>query len=345
MRNWTERKSIRTNEPDLEQLLQIVYMLVNTHRGRAQGFPSSAEMMQSTDILCDAPLTGGDASGRQVASMRALKDQIFPPVFLIPSLPIPIPFCAGPVKSTGPQIHPISYPIRKSAVSFLRVTAASPPGSRTRKINSNMATQNQKNLVEKNKEYAAGFTQGDLALPPAKKYAVGQSLPPFLRDPGPSSREPHRERRLTRSFLHWGVPVTCMDARIDTHAAFGISLGDAHVIRNAGGTALDALRSLVISQQLLGTREIILVKHTGCGMLIFDTPAATGLVEKNLGPGAKAELAKFVGGQGEFQTFGDLEQAVRDDVQFLRESQLIGDDVVVSGWVYEVETGKTRQVV
>ncbi|KAH8176729.1 carbonic anhydrase domain-containing protein [Sarocladium implicatum] len=173
-----------------------------------------------------------------------------------------------------------------------------------------MATPIQRNLVEKNAEYAAKFTQGDLALPPAKKYAV----------------------------------VTCMDARIDTHAAFGISLGDAHVIRNAGGNAVDALRSLVISQQLLGTQEVILIKHTGCGMLIFDTPTATGLVEKHLGSGAKAELSRFVGGNGEFQTFPDLEQAAKDDIELLRSSKLLSDQIALSGWIYEVETGKVRQV-
>jgi carbonic anhydrase len=136
-----------------------------------------------------------------------------------------------------------------------------------------------------------------------------------------------------------------MDARIDPAAAFGISLGDAHVIRNAGGNAVDALRSLVISQQLLGTTEIILVKHTGCGMLIFDTPTATGLVEKNLGTEALEELKQFVGGEGNFQTFTDLETAVKQDVQLLKESSLFKKEIVISGWVYAVETGKTRQVV
>lgn len=136
-----------------------------------------------------------------------------------------------------------------------------------------------------------------------------------------------------------------MDARIDPAAAFGISLGDAHVIRNAGANAVDALRSLVISQQLLGTKEIILVKHTGCGMLIFDTPTATGLVQKNLGSGAIEELSRFVGGQGEFQTFPDVHQAVKDDVKLLKDSALFADDIVITGWIYEVETGKTKQIV
>ncbi|KAK0119062.1 hypothetical protein ONS95_007924 [Cadophora gregata] len=166
----------------------------------------------------------------------------------------------------------------------------------------------QENLVSSNKAYSASFTQGHLALPPAKKYAV----------------------------------VTCMDARIDPASAYGISLGDAHVIRNAGGNARDALRSLVISEQLLGTQEIILVKHTGCGMLTFQNEDATGIVKKNLGEGAAAELAAF---KGDFQPFPDLEAAVKDDVEFLKSSKLIPDSVTISGWVYEVETGKVKSVI
>ncbi|KAH7417200.1 beta carbonic anhydrase clade D [Cadophora sp. MPI-SDFR-AT-0126] len=166
----------------------------------------------------------------------------------------------------------------------------------------------QENLVSSNKAYAASFNQGHLALPPAKKYAV----------------------------------VTCMDARIDPASAYGISLGDAHVIRNAGGNARDALRSLVISEQLLGTQEIILVKHTGCGMLTFKNEDAAGLVTKNLGEEAAAELAAF---KGDFQAFPDLEAAVKDDVEFLKGSKLIPDSVTISGWVYEVETGKVKSVI
>lgn len=137
-------------------------------------------------------------------------------------------------------------------------------------------------------------------------------------------------------------PVTCMDARIDPAAAYGIDLGDAHVIRNAGGSAKDALRSLVISEQLLGTNEIILVKHTGCGMLTFDNNTAAGLVRENLGVDAVKELASFA---GDFQAFPVLEEAVRSDVEFLKGSKLIPESVNVSGWVYEVETGKVRTVI
>lgn len=136
-----------------------------------------------------------------------------------------------------------------------------------------------------------------------------------------------------------------MDARIDPAAAYGINLGDAHVIRNAGGNAVDALRSLVISQQLLGTKEILLIKHTGCGMLTFDNSAATAIVEKNLGASAIEGLSKFAGGERDFQPFPDLKTAVKEDVKLLKDSELIPDDVVISGWVYDVETGKVESVI
>ncbi|ORY35624.1 carbonic anhydrase [Naematelia encephala] len=164
----------------------------------------------------------------------------------------------------------------------------------------------QSNLKQSNAAYAASFDQGHLALPPAKKYLV----------------------------------LTCMDARIDPAAALGITLGDAHVIRNAGASAVDALRSIVISQQLLGTHEIVLIKHTGCGMLTFTNEDARGLVEKNLGKEARAEL-----GDLDFLPFPELDSAVKKDIAFIKQSKLVPDDVIISGWVYEVETGKVRQVV
>ncbi|KAE8447471.1 hypothetical protein EG329_010744 [Mollisiaceae sp. DMI_Dod_QoI] len=167
----------------------------------------------------------------------------------------------------------------------------------------------QENLVKSNEKYASTFTEGHLALPPAKKYAV----------------------------------LTCMDARIDPKSAFGISLGDAHVIRNAGASAKDALRSLVISEQLLGTQEILLIKHTGCGMLTFQNSDAAGIVEKNLGE-AGVEAVKS-GFEGDFQAFPDLEGEVKSDVEWLKANKAIPDNVAISGWVYEVETGKVRSVV
>ncbi|KAI1407729.1 carbonate dehydratase [Hypoxylon sp. FL1857] len=169
-----------------------------------------------------------------------------------------------------------------------------------------MASSIQKNLVEKNTEYASQFAKGDLALPPAKHYLI----------------------------------LTCMDARLDPAAAFGIDLGDAHVIRNAGGSARDAQRSIIISEQLLGTKEIVVIKHTGCGMLTFSNEQAHDLVKKNLGPSAAAEIATL-----DFLPFSDLEYAVREDVGYLKKSATVPDDVAISGWIYEVETGKVRQVV
>lgn len=169
-------------------------------------------------------------------------------------------------------------------------------------------TDIQKNLEAASNSYSSNFTQGSLALPPAKKYLV----------------------------------LTCMDARIDPAAAFGISLGDAHVIRNAGASAEDALRSIIISEQLLGTTEIVLVKHTGCGMLTFKNEDAYDVVEKQLGAGARSELERK---ELNFLPFPDLETAVRDDVRFLKGSTLIPDHVEISGWVYEVETGKTKRVI
>lgn len=134
--------------------------------------------------------------------------------------------------------------------------------------------------------------------------------------------------------------VTCMDARIDPAAAFGITLGDAHVIRNAGASARDALRSIIISEQLLGTNEILLVKHTGCGMLTFKNEDAHAVVQKNLGAEAAGEIKSL-----EFLPFPELDQAVKDDVAYLKGLKVVPDSVTISGWVYEVETGKTRNVV
>ncbi|KAI8281747.1 hypothetical protein K4K60_003983 [Colletotrichum sp. SAR11_57] len=166
----------------------------------------------------------------------------------------------------------------------------------------------QKNVEAASESYSSGFTKGHLALPPAKKYLV----------------------------------LTCMDARIDPARAFGIELGDAHVIRNAGASAVDALRSIVISQQLLGTHEIVLVKHTGCGMLTFENEDAYALVDQNLGAGASAELKSR---SLDFLPFSDLEEAVKKDIDYIKGTELVPQSVALSGWIYEVETGKTKRVV
>ena len=131
-----------------------------------------------------------------------------------------------------------------------------------------------------------------------------------------------------------------MDARIDTHRAFGISLGDAHVIRNAGGSAQEALRSLILSQQLLGTKEVLVIKHTDCGMLYFTEDGVHEAGKKNLGDKAADEIKGL-----EFKVLPNLEQGVKDDIAFLQKSAAIPESVKLSGWVYDVKTGKTTQVV
>ncbi|KAJ5460427.1 uncharacterized protein N7458_001979 [Penicillium daleae] len=151
-----------------------------------------------------------------------------------------------------------------------------------------------------NAKYAASFTKGDLALPPKRKVAV----------------------------------VACMDARLDTARALGLEEGDAHVIRNAGGRASDALRSIVISQQLLGTREIVVVHHTDCGMLTFSDEVIRSKIRSEI----KQDADHIA-----FLPFGDLEQSVLDDIQILKESPLVLD-VPITGYIYEVESGKIVKV-
>lgn len=154
-------------------------------------------------------------------------------------------------------------------------------------------------FLKSNARYAAQFTKGHLPMPPARKVAV----------------------------------VACMDARLDPARALGLEEGEAHVIRNAGGRAADALRSLIISQQLLGTREIVVVHHTDCGMLTFTDPDLRQKVKTELGQDADFP----------FHSFSDLEQSVRDDVAALRTSPFLLR-VAVGGFVYDVKTGRLREV-
>ena len=149
--------------------------------------------------------------------------------------------------------------------------------------------------------YAAAFDKGDLPLPPARKVAV----------------------------------LACMDARLNPQAVLGLAEGDAHVIRNAGGVVTDdAIRSLAISQNLLGTEEIILIHHTDCGMLTFtDAKFTETLVERT---GLKPAWA--------VETFADLDEDVRQSMQRIGASPFIPRSNV-RGFVYEVETGTLREVV
>ena len=130
--------------------------------------------------------------------------------------------------------------------------------------------------------------------------------------------------------------VTCMDSRLHVAQALGLALGDAHILRNAGGRVTeDMIRSLVISQQQMGTREIVVLHHTDCGAQTFKNEESTAFLNQ--------ELGVDVSGQ-DFLPFTDVEESVREDVELLRQSPLIPDDVEISGAVYDVATGRMTVV-
>lgn len=130
--------------------------------------------------------------------------------------------------------------------------------------------------------------------------------------------------------------VTCMDSRLHVAQALGLALGDAHILRNAGGRVTDdIIRSLVISQQQMGTREIVVLHHTDCGAQTFNN--------EDFQEHLKCELGVDVSGQ-DFLPFQDVEESVREDIKLLRECPLIPDDVMISGAVYDVDTGRMIEV-
>jgi len=156
-------------------------------------------------------------------------------------------------------------------------------------------------LLKNNEDYAADFDKGDLPLPPGKKVAV----------------------------------VACMDARLHPTKALGLAEGDAHVIRNAGGVITDdEIRSLAISQNLLGTEEIILIHHTDCGMLTFTDDQFKSQLEESTGQRPDWDS----------EAFPDLEDNVRDSLKRVNDSPFIPNKESVRGFVYEVETGRLREV-
>ena len=130
--------------------------------------------------------------------------------------------------------------------------------------------------------------------------------------------------------------VTCMDSRLHVAPALGLALGDAHILRNAGGRVTeDMIRSLVISQQQMGTREIVVLHHTDCGAQTFNN--------ENFQEHLKCELGVDVSGQ-DFLPFQDIDESVREDMKLLRECPLIPDDIIISGAVYDVDTGSMREI-
>lgn len=151
--------------------------------------------------------------------------------------------------------------------------------------------------------------------------------------------------RYAASFTKGSLPMpparhvavlTCMDARLDPAKFLGLEEGDAHVVRNAGGRASpDALRSLIISYKLLGTQEFLVIHHTDCGMLTFTNDQLRDQLRRDLGGDASAM---------DFLPFADLDESVRQDVVTIRSAPLIPREIPVSGFVYDVGTGKLREI-
>ncbi|EAP99262.1 hypothetical protein JNB_03800 [Janibacter sp. HTCC2649] len=162
-----------------------------------------------------------------------------------------------------------------------------------------MSTTDQ--LLQNAEAYAASFDKGDLPLPPARRIAI----------------------------------VACMDARLNPYGLLGLTEGDAHIIRNAGGViTADEIRSLTISQRLLGTEEIILIHHTDCGMLTFTDDDFKESIRAEVG--IKPEWAA--------EAFSDLDTDVRQSIARIKDSPFIPKKDSVRGFVYEVETGALREV-
>jgi carbonic anhydrase len=176
-------------------------------------------------------------------------------------------------------------------------------------------------VLTANKNYSENFgDKGKLALPPARQFAI----------------------------------LTCMDARLDPAQYAGLSEGDAHVIRNAGGRASDdAIRSLVISYKLLGTKEWFVIHHSNCGMEFFTDEVMRGLLANSLETAALGETGFYdigkepgsnEGAYIDWLTISDRNKAVVDDIERIRRHPLVPKNIPIYGYVYEVETGKLVEV-
>jgi carbonic anhydrase len=157
-------------------------------------------------------------------------------------------------------------------------------------------------LVENAKRYRERFDRGSLPLPPSKRVAI----------------------------------IACMDARLNPYKLLGLEEGDAHIIRNAGGVVTDdEIRSLAISQRLLGTEEVMLIHHTDCGMLTFTDDEFHDACEEDTG----------VRPTWAVETFADVDENVRESIRRIVESPFIPRKDGVRGFVYDVETGGLREVI
>jgi carbonic anhydrase len=156
-------------------------------------------------------------------------------------------------------------------------------------------------LLRNNTEYASSFSKGDLPMPPGRHLAV----------------------------------VACMDARLNVYALLGLQEGEAHVIRNAGGVVTeDVIRSLAISQRLLGTNEVILVHHTDCGMLTFTDDQVKADIEADIGLRPHFAL----------EAFSDLERDIRQSIARIEHSPFVPNKDSVRGFIFDVTTGKLSEV-
>ncbi len=171
-------------------------------------------------------------------------------------------------------------------------------------------------VLTANQEYAENFDKGDLPMPPGRHFAI----------------------------------LTCMDARLDPAKYAGLSEGDAHVIRNAGGRASDdAIRSLVISYKLLGTREWFVIHHTDCGMETFTNEIMTDLLASSLKTASVDASGWHDSGNGPGSTEGkyinwltikDQAQSVREDIARIKSHPLVPSDIPVYGYIYDVKSGR-----
>ncbi len=184
-----------------------------------------------------------------------------------------------------------------------------------------MSTAVLSEVLEANRRYAASFgSKGQLAMPPARHFAI----------------------------------LTCMDARLDPAKFAGLAEGDAHVIRNAGGRASDdAIRSLIISAKLLGTREWFVIHHTNCGMEFFTNDVMRDLLAESIGPAALVDGAwknqshepgSHAGHFIEWLTIRDQHQSVLDDIDRIKSHPLVPPGIAVYGYVYDVSAGSLIEV-
>jgi len=154
-------------------------------------------------------------------------------------------------------------------------------------------------IVDANEQYSHNFKHGNLSIPPARKLAV----------------------------------LACMDARRNVNEALGLETGDAHIVRNAGGIATDdAIRSLIISHELLRTQEFVVINHTDCGMLTFTDKD----LQKDLEISNTSEI--------KFYSFPNLEENIKNQVNKIKSSPFFPPDIPVHGFIYDVKTGKIERI-